>query len=435
MFAQIPHTLADWTAWKRGNADKIRHIAGFEEQFVDTILAKIPSVSPADVVAQYEFICNKGRKRRIDFVIVNEEKGYFLAIELDGANKTNGQIGEDWTDFLQRQNSLLLTLRALLLRYSNTLMRDRPTDIISQISGELSCQKAAKELREEQSRSELENKRQDARRQENQQRTATDLEGRLRSATELELQLSARVRESLLAAKEAESRLLAARDLEIRLSNVGDRVSTPQPSSYTWPKFMTSSVVVFAFIIVGCFIWQHNFQQYTGGEKTPSAIASVGSMGKLQPPTAVASGIAQQIPDPPIASTHVKPKADITNAEPKEFSAAPASVPMKPTTPSTYENSPPETFIPASQAQAYIGQNKRVCGQIAGLKETSAGLFVNLDRPYPNDAMTAVIWRAHLDRVGRSKLTENGRVCISGIIGAYRGKPQIEVENSDQISQ
>lgn len=98
-------------------------------------------------------------------------------------------------------------------------------------------------------------------------------------------------------------------------------------------------------------------------------------------------------------------------------------------------NSQSGNFILASQAQAYIGQYKQVCGHIAESKELPAGLFINFDRPYPSEVMTAVIFHQNINRIGRLQLTENQRVCISGLIQAYRGKPQIEVSSREQISQ
>ena len=97
-------------------------------------------------------------------------------------------------------------------------------------------------------------------------------------------------------------------------------------------------------------------------------------------------------------------------------------------------NSPPGNSILASQARAYIGQNKLVCGNVAEVKEIPAGLFINLDKPYPNAAMTAVIWREYINKIGRLQTTENSRVCVSGVIQSYRGTPQIEVERREQIS-
>jgi hypothetical protein len=116
---------------------------------------------------------------------------------------------------------------------------------------------------------------------------------------------------------------------------------------------------------------------------------------------------------------------------------APSSTPNAETPPISVAipdaNSPSGNSILASQAQAYIGQNKQVCGTVAGVKELSAGLFINIDNPYPNAAMTAVIWRENINKIGSLQLTDNIRVCISGLVQSYRGKPQIEISRREQI--
>ncbi|TGQ72999.1 MULTISPECIES: hypothetical protein [unclassified Mesorhizobium] len=79
--------IHDWAEWKSVNAHKMKHPADFEQRFVDLILAKVPGLDPDDVSAQYEFVDDTGRHRRIDFAIRNAAKGYDLMIELDGASK------------------------------------------------------------------------------------------------------------------------------------------------------------------------------------------------------------------------------------------------------------------------------------------------------------------------------------------------------------
>ena len=62
----------DWQKWKYENRDKIKHIVGYEEKFVDEILSQIPEISPDDVIAQYPFKDNKSGNRYIDFMIINK---------------------------------------------------------------------------------------------------------------------------------------------------------------------------------------------------------------------------------------------------------------------------------------------------------------------------------------------------------------------------
>jgi hypothetical protein len=121
----------DWHEWKSANVHKLKHPAGFEEEFVDRILANVPRLSPGDVTAQYEFVDDEGRQRRIDFAIRNATKGYNLMIELDGASKDTDTT--KWRDFLERQNYIVLRYDRIL-RFSNRCMFERPSKVIATIS-------------------------------------------------------------------------------------------------------------------------------------------------------------------------------------------------------------------------------------------------------------------------------------------------------------
>ncbi len=62
--------MLDWDTWKFFNKNKLTHIAGYEEKFVDLILSNIPEITPEDVISQYHFIDRKGNSRFIDFFIL-----------------------------------------------------------------------------------------------------------------------------------------------------------------------------------------------------------------------------------------------------------------------------------------------------------------------------------------------------------------------------
>lgn len=83
--------------------------------------------------------------------------------------------------------------------------------------------------------------------------------------------------------------------------------------------------------------------------------------------------------------------------------------------------------IPATEAAKHVGENATVCGTIASehTATTSKGTptFLNLDRPYPEQVFTLLIWGDDRDRV--STLPESGRICGVGVITAYRGAPEI----------
>lgn len=122
--------MLDWDTWKFFNKNKLTHIAGYEEKFVDLILSNIPEITPEDVISQYHFIDRKGNSRFIDFFILNKEKFYILPIELDGVWKS--QNYEAFNDMLERQNSLIEKF-GTVLRFSNKKMFEEPNEIIAEI--------------------------------------------------------------------------------------------------------------------------------------------------------------------------------------------------------------------------------------------------------------------------------------------------------------
>lgn len=82
---------------------------GYEENFVKSILAKISEISPEDVTAKFHFTDSNGSNRYIDFMIVNEAKGYRLPIELDEYWEITNYY--DFNDVLGKQNDLNADIR------------------------------------------------------------------------------------------------------------------------------------------------------------------------------------------------------------------------------------------------------------------------------------------------------------------------------------
>lgn len=124
----------NWNEWKAINKNKIQHIVGFEEKFVDDVLSKIPLILPEDVIPQYPFTDAKGIDRQIDFMIINNTKGYLLPIELDGYSKLEIEKGyHKFNNLLERQNSLTAKF-GTLLRYTNKKMLNESQYIIQEIT-------------------------------------------------------------------------------------------------------------------------------------------------------------------------------------------------------------------------------------------------------------------------------------------------------------
>lgn len=92
--------------------------------------------------------------------------------------------------------------------------------------------------------------------------------------------------------------------------------------------------------------------------------------------------------------------------------------------------------INACDARNYIGKEKIVEGQIVdGYKSRTNTVFLNFEKPYPNQCFTAVIFSSNL--VNFPENPQNyykGKIVrVRGIIKEYEGKPEIILKNSSQI--
>lgn len=96
-------------------------------------------------------------------------------------------------------------------------------------------------------------------------------------------------------------------------------------------------------------------------------------------------------------------------------------------------------LIPASEAYKYIGKNKTVSGTVVAARYAAGSrgqpTFLNLEKPYPNDVFTAVIWgsdRSKFETQPESAF-QGKQVHVTGLIEEYEGKPQIVVKDPEQI--
>jgi hypothetical protein len=100
----------------------------------------------------------------------------------------------------------------------------------------------------------------------------------------------------------------------------------------------------------------------------------------------------------------------------------------------------PKEPIPASEAAAHVGEKITVCGTVAGAAhfERMRGepTFLNLDRPYPAQSFTVVIWGENNRKFERPphQFFSGKEVCVTGTVESYKGKPQIEVRDPSQIT-
>ena len=99
-----------------------------------------------------------------------------------------------------------------------------------------------------------------------------------------------------------------------------------------------------------------------------------------------------------------------------------------------------ERYISAKDASKHIGEEQTVCGVVASTKYATKSkrqpTFLNLDKPYPNQIFTILIWGA--DRAKFKQPPEHfyrgKKVCVRGLIQAFKGKPEIIVNDPSQIT-
>lgn len=95
--------------------------------------------------------------------------------------------------------------------------------------------------------------------------------------------------------------------------------------------------------------------------------------------------------------------------------------------------------ITPSEAMRYVGKAATVCGQVASatyaMRSRGRPTFLNLDRPYPDEIFTVVIWgnNRRKFRTAPEKAFRGERVCVSGTVREYRGVPEIIVSDPSQI--
>jgi hypothetical protein len=92
-----------------------------------------------------------------------------------------------------------------------------------------------------------------------------------------------------------------------------------------------------------------------------------------------------------------------------------------------------------NQAKDHIGEVQTVCGKVVSTRFASNSkgqpTFLNLDKPYPNEVFTILIWGENRSKFETPETKYNGtNVCVSGRISVYHGTPEIVATNPDQMT-
>ena len=87
-----------------------------------------------------------------------------------------------------------------------------------------------------------------------------------------------------------------------------------------------------------------------------------------------------------------------------------------------------------------MGETATVCGMVASAtfaaRSNGVSTFLNLDTPYPDHIFTAVIWGSDRPKFRQPEVQYRGkRLCVTGRIKMFRGRPEIIVKEPSQISE
>jgi hypothetical protein len=94
--------------------------------------------------------------------------------------------------------------------------------------------------------------------------------------------------------------------------------------------------------------------------------------------------------------------------------------------------------LSASEAKDHFGETTTVCGEVVSAQYavTTSGqpTFLNLDKPYPHQIFTIVIWGNSRSKFGKPEEDyKRKRICVLGKITAYAGLPEIVANDPKQI--
>jgi DNA/RNA endonuclease YhcR with UshA esterase domain len=98
-----------------------------------------------------------------------------------------------------------------------------------------------------------------------------------------------------------------------------------------------------------------------------------------------------------------------------------------------------QTSISAADAKNHVGDRATVCGEVASthyaVSSRGSPTFINLDKPYPNQIFTVLIWGTNRPKFGDPEEAYRGKhICVTGKISDYKGAPEIIAYEPSQIN-
>jgi DNA/RNA endonuclease YhcR with UshA esterase domain len=90
-------------------------------------------------------------------------------------------------------------------------------------------------------------------------------------------------------------------------------------------------------------------------------------------------------------------------------------------------------------SEAHVRETATVCGEVVSTRYAASTkghpTFLNLDKPYPGQIFTILIWGEARGKFGEPEETYRGKhACVTGHISEYRGVPEIVVSEASQLT-
>jgi len=89
--------------------------------------------------------------------------------------------------------------------------------------------------------------------------------------------------------------------------------------------------------------------------------------------------------------------------------------------------------IPASEAKEHVNAEAIVSGKVVELHKTEKLVRINLDKPFPNQPFTAVIFANKTNLFWDLDKLKGKTIEVSGKITEYRDQPQIILVSTNQL--
>lgn len=91
------------------------------------------------------------------------------------------------------------------------------------------------------------------------------------------------------------------------------------------------------------------------------------------------------------------------------------------------------TSISAYEAKAYVGKSVTVCGTLIGVKSYKNNLFLNLEKPYPNQPFYFYIKNSDSQQLSKANSKVGKKVCSTGIVEVYKGRVEMQKNSVNEL--